>query len=384
MYYKGYKVRIYPTKEQEELLWKHINACRFIWNYMLNLQDKRYKNGDKHLSSYGMMKLIPLLKNDGRHEWLYEVSGASLQIVCGDLDDAYKNFFEKMAKFPKFKTRKKSNPIFPSRVDRFYFKDDKVLSIDKVGKIKYKTDFDIPVGRNVCKFANVRVSYDKTTYKWFVSFAMGCENQAPELNDVSVGIDLGVKELAVVAFGENEKIVFHNINKSSKMKNLEKKLKHTQRIISRKYEKNKKGKKYVKTKNIIREEEKLRKLFRKIANIRDNYIHYVTHEIVSMLPKRVVMEDLNVSEMLKHKYINNLIFGQCFYTFTERMRYKCESLGIEFVQVDRFYPSSKMCSSCGNIKHNLKLRDRTYVCDHCGTVIDRDYNAALNLSRYVA
>ena len=168
------------------------------------------------------------------------------------------------------------------------------------------------------------------------------------------------------------------------MRELNKKTKRTQRAISRKYEANRKGKAYIKTKNIEKLETRLRNLHQRIANIRSNYIHQTTHTLVSMLPKRVVMEDLNISGMMKSKHLSKAIQEQCFYEFIRQMRYKSEWNGIEFVQADRFYPSSKTCSCCGSIKHDLKLKDRTYTCPECGVVIDRDLNAAINLSRYAA
>lgn len=147
---------------------------------------------------------------------------------------------------------------------------------------------------------------------------------------------------------------------------------------------NKQGKVYVKTKNIVRVEEKARKIYRKIANIRRNYIHQTTHALVAILPKRVVMEDLKVMNMMKNKYLAKAVSEQWFSEFRRQMEYKCAWNGIEFIKADTFYPSSKTCSCCGNIKKNLTLKDRVYRCDVCGAVIDRDFNAALNLSRYVA
>lgn len=376
---KSFKIRLYPTKEQETLMWQHIGSCRYIWNYMLDLQQKRYEQGEKHLSAYDMINCLKPLKNDGEHEWLYEVSNASLQNICKDLDEAYKAFFKKRSGFPKFKSKKKSKPNYPIRCDRFYFKDSKV-TVDKIGKIKYKTDFDLPQGKGF-KFTNPRISYNLG--KWVLSFGMECENQAHELSDKSVGIDLGVKELAVVAYGD-EQIVFHNINKSKKVRNLKRKLKHVQRNVSRKYEASRKRTgRYEKTKNIEKEELKAKKLYARISNIRHNYIHQTTHRIVSLLPYRVVMEDLNVSGMMKNKHLSKAIAEQNFYEFIRQMKYKCEWNGIEFIQVGRFYPSSKTCSYCGAIKSDLKLSDRVFRCE-CGYEIDRDFNAALNLSRYIA
>ena len=376
---KSYKIRIYPTKEQEALMWKHIGSCRYIYNYMLAKQEELYKAGEKHLSAFSMINLLKPLKNDGEHEWLYDVSNTSLQIVCQDLQKSYDGFFKKRAGFPKFKSRKRSKPNFPIR-ESVYFKDERFVVIEKIGKVKFKTDFNLPIGRGN-KFLNPRIS--SVNDKWILSFGMESENQAPVLTDKSMGIDLGVKDSAIVACGD-KKLVFHNINKSKKVRFIKKKQTHLQRSISRKYEANRQGKKYIKTRNIERAETKLRKLYAKLANIRSNYIHQSTHAIVSLLPKRIVMEDLNVVGMMKNRHLSKSIQEQCFYEWIRQIKYKCEWNGIEFIQVGRFYPSSKRCSCCGEIKTNLKLSDRIYKCDKCGTVIDRDYNAALNLSRYVA
>lgn len=377
---KSYKIRLYPTKEQEALMWKHIGACRYIWNYMLAYQQEQYVNGEKHLSAFDMIKLLTPLKKDGEHEWLCEVSNASLGVVCRDLDKAYKGFFKKIARFPKFKSRKRSKKTYPVKDDRIYFINSKLMHIEKVGKIKYKTDFDLPQGRGH-KFTNPRIS--NVNGKWMLSFGMECENQAPVLTDISMGIDLGVKDLAIAEFN-GTKITYRNINKTSKMKRLEKQRRHLERSISRKYEQNRRGNTFVKTNNIMRSEERLKKMYARMTNIRTNYIHQTTHDLVSLLPKRVVMEDLNVTGMMKNRHLSKAIQEQCFAEFIRQMQYKCEWNGIEFVQVGRFYPSSKTCSCCGAIKHDLRLRDRVYVCAECGAEIDRDYNAAINLSRYVA
>ena len=374
---KSFKIRIYPTKVQEELIWKHIGSCRYIWNWMLAKQKELYAAGEKHLSAFRMIKLLTPLKNDGEHGWLYDVSNTSLQIACQDLQKAYDRFFKKTSGFPKFKSRKRSKPSYPVCADRFYFVDNKMVQIQKLGKVRYKTDFSLPHGKEH-KFSNPRIM--NRNGKWILSFGMECENQTPKLTDMSMGIDLGIKDLAIAEC--NGQIVFHNINKSKKMKELCKKQKHLQRSISRKYEANKQGKKYIKTKNNNRWEKKRRKLKKQSSNIRQNYIHQCTHDLVSLLPSRVVMEDLNITGMMKNRHLARAIQEQCLYEFIRQMRYKCEWNGIEFIQADRFYPSSKTCSCCGNIKRDLKLSDRTYKCDICGLKIDRDYNAAMNLSKY--
>lgn len=375
---KSFKIRLYPTVQQEQLMWRHIGACRYVWNYMLDYQQKLYEAGEKYLSAFSMIKILTPLKNDGEHDWLYEVSNSSLSHICQDLGRAYEGFFRKRSGFPKFKSRKRSKPAFPVR-ETIWFSDHNV-TVERLGKVRYKTDFEIPFGRGY-KFSNPRIS--NVNGKWLLSFGMECENQAPQLTDKRMGIDLGVKDLAIAEFG-GEKIVFHNINKSQKVRALKKRLKHLQRSISRKYEANRIGKRYVKTNNIAREEDKLRRLYTRISNIRTNHIHQCTHALVSRLPSAVIMEDLNVAGMMKNRHLSKAIQEQCFYEFIRQMRYKCEWNGIEFIQVGRFYPSSKTCSCCGSLKPDLKLSDRTYRCDECGAVIDRDYNAAINLSRYVA
>jgi len=376
---KGYKIRIYPTKEQEALIWEHIGSCRFVWNYMLDLQIERHKNGEKHLSGFDMMKLLTSLKHYEEYMWLKEVSNTSLQRTCSMLAEDYNDFFKRCSGFPKFKSRKRSKPSFPVCCDRFYF-DGGMAQIQKLGRVKYKSDFEFPQGCEY-KFSNVRISF--VNGKYMLSFGMECENQAPKLADNVMGIDLGIKDLAVAACGDKH-LVFHNINKSKKVRELKRKLKHTQRTISRKYEASKaRTGRYEKTRNIEREENKLRKLHARLTNIRHNYLHQTTAALIAMLPCMVVMEDLNVTGMMKNKHLSKAIAEQCFYEFIRQMRYKCEWNGIRFVQADRFYPSSKTCSCCGAIKRGLKLSERTYVCPDCGFTIDRDLNAAINLSRYV-
>lgn len=375
---KGYKIRIYPTKEQEALIWKHIGSCRFVWNYMLDLQIRRRENGEKHLSGFDMIKLLTPLKREEEYVWLKEVSNTSLQRTCSTLASDYDGFFRKRSGFPKFKSRKRSKPSFPVRSETIYFTDHTV-QIEKFGMVKYKSDFQFPQGTRH-KFSDARISF--INGKYMLSFGMECENQALHLTDQKVGIDLGIKELAVVAC-DDEQFVFGNINKSRKVRALKRKLKHTQRTISRKYEASKaRTGKYEKTRNIEREEDKARKLHTRLTNIRHNHLHQTTAKIISLLPVRVTMEDLNVIGMMKNRHLSKAIAEQCFYEFIRQMRYKCEWNGIEFVQVPRTYPSSKTCSCCGTVKRDLKLSVRTYVCHDCGLTIDRDYNAAINLMRY--
>ena len=373
---KSYKIRLHPTPEQEAQMWQHIGACRWVWNYMVALQRQRHSDGEKHLSAFDMINLLKPLKNDGEHEWLYEISHGSLKVVCQDLALAYKELFKKSKGRPKFKSRKLSKPNFPlaQGLGHVYFKDG-FATIPKIGKVKYTTNYTLPQGR-ASKFSNPRISF--IGEKWILTLGVECENQAPTLSDNAMGIDVGVKELAVVAFGD-EQIVFHNINKSKKVRGLVRKKKFLQRKVSRKYRTNKS---FNKTKSILKYERMIAEIDYRIANIRRNYLHQTTHALVSMLPNRVVMEDLNVQGMMQNRHLSRAIQEQCLGEFFRQMEYKCEWMGIEVVRVGRFYPSSKTCSCCGTVKSDLKLSDRVYECPECGLSIDRDYNAAINLMRY--
>ena len=193
-----------------------------------------------------------------------------------------------------------------------------------------------------------------------------------------IGIDLGIKYLAICSDG----VVYKNINKTHVVKKLEKRLKRLQRQVSRKYEMNKRGGRYVKTNNIKKLEKDIRRIHRRLKNIRLNYLHQTTANIVKTKPYRVVMEDLNITSMMKNKSISKQLCKLGLHEFTRQMKYKCEWNGIEFIQVDRWYPSSKKCSHCGTIKKDLKLSDRRYKCNECGLDVDRDFNASLNLMNY--
>ncbi len=370
-------IRLFPTKEQEQKLWRHVGASRFIWNYMLTLQIERYKNGEKHLSAFGMNYLLTDIKKTEEFSWLYEVSNGTLKRSCADLSVAYGKFFRKISSFPRFKSRKKTKPSFPleDTVGKVWF-SELAVNVPNVGKVAYKTNYGLPLG-NKQKFSNPRISYTANG-KWLLTLGMECETQAPTLTDMSMGIDLGIKELAVVSYG-SEHLVFGNKNKSRQVRQLQRKLNHYQRNLARKYRAN--GS-YAETGGVRKDKEKIKRLHYHIANIRKDYLHQTTHALVSMRPKRVVMEDLNVQGMMKNRHLSKAIQEQGFYEFIRQMKYKCEWNGIEFVQADRFYPSSRTCSCCGAYKKDLRLNDRVFKCDACGAELDRDYNAAINLMRY--
>lgn len=361
-------------------MWRHVGACRFIWNHFLNLQEERYKAGEKFMSHFDMCYLIPPMKKKDETAWLSDICSYTLQCELSDLAKSYNGFFKKKSRHPKYKSRKNSRPSFPTTPSGFRFENGKV-NIAKLGKVKYKTDFDLPQGKDH-KFSNPRIS--NVCGKWMLSFGMECQEEHPELNaGTSVGIDLGIKELAVASH-QNQMITIPNINKSDEVRRLEKNLHHLQHSVSRKYEAAKKRTgRYEKSNNILKEEDKIRRIHHRLDCIRQNHVHQATHFFVSLLPERIVLEDLNVIGMMKNRHLSKAIGQQGFAEFRRQIAYKSDWNGIETVYADRFYPSSKTCSVCGYIKPDLKLSDRTYVCSACGAVLDRDFNAAVNLEKYV-
>ena len=369
---KSVKIRLLPTKEQELLMLKSIGCSRFAYNWALNRANEMYQNGDKY-SMANIRKEFTQLKKQEDFKWLNEVSNTMMVESMRNLDKAFKSFFKKKGGHPKFKSKRNSSKSFYVRYDTLYFRDN-ICNIEKIGKVKFKTNYDIPN----CKYSNPYCSYDGKY--WYLSFGFEVEENQTTLNkDLSIGIDLGVKDLATINVLDKPIV---NINKTKKVRGLEKKLRRLQRQISRKYEANKDGNKFVKTNNIVKLEKQIKLLHRKLSNIRNNHIHQATNKVIKLKPYRVVMEDLNVSGMMKNKHLAKAIQEQCFYEFIRQMKYKCEFNGIDFVQVDRWYPSSKTCSCCGSIKQDLKLKDRIYKCNDCGLEIDRDKNASINLGNY--
>lgn len=387
-YMNNYKIRLYPNDDQIEKFNNHIGACRFIWNHFLEFENNNYENGGKFIDNYALSKELTKLKKEKGREWLNDISNASMQKICSNLARAFKLFFKKKTRYPKFKSKKNSQTIYPSRSDSVYIVDDTLCFIAKIGRVKYKTDLDIPIGKNK-GILNPRIVFDSG--KWYLSFSLNiesevecdynkCDSQAfEEIPDKSlVGIDLGVKTLATVAF-KDKCIKYPNINKTKKMKNIELRINHFQRSLARKYNTN--GN-YNKSNRIKKMETELNRLYKKQHNIRYDNIQQITSDILKLIPNRVVMEDLRVKNLSSNRCMSKHIMDSSFGTFIETMKYKCMRHGIQFKQVPSNYPSSKTCSCCGYIKKDLKLKDRTYICPKCGVNIDRDYNAAINLMNY--
>ena len=374
----GRKVRLCPTNEQEQKLWQSVGTARFIYNWTLARQDDNYtlkgtsKNGGKFISDNDLRKELTILKKTEEYKWLNEVSNNVAKQAVKDACNAYKRFFKGQSEKPKFKSRRKSKPSFYNDNIKLKVKNNIVL-IEKVGWVNTSEQLPIDV-----KYNNPRISYDGKY--WYISVGIEVENPVVELTGESVGIDVGIKDLAVCS----NAMTFKNINKTKLVKNLEKRLRRLQRKISKKYEMNKEGRKFVKTSNIIKLEKQIRLIHRRLSNIRNNHLHQATTKIVKTKPSRVVVEDLNVKGMMKNKHLSKAIGEQSFNKFLTILKYKCKWRDIEFVKADRFFPSSKMCSCCGTIKKDLKLKDRIYKCPNqeCNLVIDRDKNASINLANY--
>ena len=377
---KGIKIKLYPTKEQETLLWKSAGVMRFVYNWALRFSETYYRIYKKSVSVNAMRKHFTKIRNSNKYSWIKEVSAEIPQQAIKDFDIALTNFFKGISKYPKCKTKKHSQISFYHLPNKFKVYDN-LIYLEKIGYIKMSDENRLPKGnykKDKIKVYNPRIKFNGVY--WYLSLGIEYEKQTIKLNEnLSVGIDLGIKELAVVS---NFDKPFKNINKSQRVRKLKKKLKRLQKQVSRKYEINRKGNKYIKTQNILKLEHKIKLIHLKLKNIRLNYNHQITNIIAKTKPYRIVMEDLNVTGMMKNKHLSKAIKEQGFYQFISFMKYKSEKYGIEFIQADRFYPSSKTCSCCGNIKKDLKLSDRIYHCNKCGFTLDRDKNASINLSNY--
>lgn len=362
------KVRIKPTPDQERQLWKSAGIARWAYNWTLARQEEKHKTGGTFILDGDLRKELTKLKQSDELRWLFDVSNNVTKQAIKDACDAYKKFFKGLADKPRFKSRKKSKPAFYHDTEKLKVKGA-FVRIEKVGWVK--TAERLPIS---CKYMNPRISFDGKY--WYISVGMEQETLEGNKTDEKIGIDVGIKELAVLSNGNRVK----NINKSTTMKKAEKRLRRLQRRASRKYEMNKEGNRFVKTRNIVKLELSILLLHRRMTNLRTNHIHQATSTIARTKPSAVVMEKLNVKGMMKNAHLSKAIAQQKLAEFKRQMQYKCEKYGIRFVEADRWFPSSRLCSSCGWINSDLKLTDRTFDCD-CGLKIDRDLNAAINLSK---
>ncbi len=379
---KTIRVMLIPNNKQETKLFRYANTARFAYNWALGREKENYKNGGKFLSDGELRKEFTQLKKVDKYSWLNEISNNVTKQAIKDACNAYKRFFTGYSKFPKFKSRKHFIPSFyqdnvkiqftESHVKVEGFTTSKRKNKQKLNWIRLAENNRIPTN---CKYTNPRIKYDGLN--WYLTVGVEYEDSTAIPSNEGIGIDLGIKDLAICSDGNKYK----NINKTQKVKKLEKQKRRLQRSISRSYEKNKKGESYYKTNNVIKKEKFLLKLNHRLTNIRHDYLHKTTSEIIKREPSFIVLEDLNVSGMMKNKHLSKAVQQQGFYEFRCQIEYKSAWNNIPAIMADRFFPSSKLCSCCGNIKKDLKLSDRIYKCE-CGNIIDRDFQAALNLKRY--
>lgn len=379
---KSIKVRLNPNNKQLTKLFQYAGCSRFAYNWAIARERENYKQGNKFLSDSELRKEFTQLKKLQDYQWLNEVSNNVTKQAIKDACNTYKRFFKGLCKYPKFKSKKHSALSFYQdnmkiqftnthvKVERFSM--SKKQNKQKLNWIKLCEKGIIPTN---CKYTNPRFTYDGLY--WYVSVGIEVDDNTIIPSNEGIGIDLGIKKLAVCS-DEN---TYENINKTQRIKKLEKRKRRLQRSISRRYEKNKKGASYCKTSNIIKREKELLKVIKRLKNIRKDYLHQTTSEIVKRKPSFICIEDLNVSGMMKNKHLSKAIQQQGFYEFKRQIEYKSEWNNIPVIIADRFFPSSKLCSCCGHIKKDLKLSDRIYKCE-CGNVIDRDFQASLNLKIY--
>lgn len=358
-----------------------IGTCRYVYNFYLAHNREVYEKEKKFVSGIDFSKWINnvYLKENPDKAWIKEVSSKAVKQSIMNAEKAFKRFFRHQSGFPKFKKKGKSdvkmyfvktdaNSVIPCERHR--------IKIPTLGWVKLKEKGYIPVTKygEVIKSGSVSCKAGR----YYVSVLVEeKEQEKPQLNDFGLGIDLGVKEFAVISNGSVKK----NINKTKRVKKLEKKLKREQRCLSRKYEdlkKRNKKKGEATGQNIQKQVLKVQKLHHRIDNIRTDYINKCVNETAKTRPSYVTIEDLNIAGMMKNRHLSKAVASQKFYEFRTKLEAKCRESGIELRIVDRWYPSSKLCHECGCIKKDLKLSDRVYRCE-CGYEADRDYNASLNL-----
>lgn len=381
---KTIKVMLRPNNKQKTKLFACAGTARFIYNWTLWYQQTNYDFGYSFVSDVELRRTLTILKQTNPNfKWLNDYSNNIAKQAVKDACIAYQNFFKGIAEYPKFKSRRKSKPSFYADPCKIQFtgthvKLEKLTTSRKANKqkfnlIKLAEPNRIPIN---AKYYNPRITFDDLNF--WISVGIECEESEENPTNQGIGIDIGIKDLAVCS----DKKVYKNINKTAKVRKLKKKKRRLQRRISKKYSKNKKGECYCKTRNIVKSEKKFLKITHRLTDIRHNYLHQTTSEIVSRKPKFIVLEDLNVKGMMKNRHLSNAVQKQCFYEFYRQIQYKCNWNHIKFITADRYYPSSKLCSCCGYVKKDLKLSERIYICPECHNVIDRDYQASVNLMRY--
>ena len=373
---KSFKTEINPTEEQKARIRRTIGTCRYVYNFYLGHNKALHDNGEKFMTgkSFSLWLNNEYIPNNPDKTWIREVYSKAVKKSIEDGCTAFTRFFKHQSDFPKFKKKGKSDV-------KMYFvrnnpKDCQCerhrLKIPTLGWVRIKEKGYIPTTKDGYMIRSGTVSVKAG--RFYVSVLV----EIPDVNignnsNEGIGIDLGLKDLAIVSNGKT----YRNINKSAGLKKLEKQLIREQRSLSRKYENLKKGESTQRA-NIRKQKLKVQKLHHKMDNIRTDHINKTIAEIVKTKPSYITIEDLNVKGMMKNRCLSKAVASQKFYEFRTKLKAKCDENGIELRVADRFYPSSKTCHHCGSVRKNLKLSDRIYRCE-CGYVADRDLNAALNL-----
>ena len=376
------KVQLRQNNKQLTKLFQYAGCSRFAYNWAIAREQENYKLGNKFLSDNELRKEFTQLKKHKECQWLSKISNNVTKQAIKDACNSYKRFFKGQSKYPKFKSKKHSKQSFYQDNVKIQFTDthvkvegfavSKKKNKQKLNWIKLCEKGRIPTN---CKYMNPRFTFDGL--HWWLTVSVDVDDNTNIPTSEGIGIDLGLKDLATCSDGNTYK----NINKTNKVKKIEKRKRRLQRSISRKYNMNKEGVRYKKTSNIIKREKELLKLSRRLTNIRHNHLHQITSGIVKRKPSFICIEDLNVSGMMKNKHLSKAIQQQGFHEFRRQIEYKSTWNNIPIIIADRFFPSSKLCSCCGEIKKDLTLSDRIYQCD-CGNIIGRDFQASLNLKRY--
>ena len=373
---KSFKTEINPTEEQKVKIRKTIGTCRFIYNFYLAHNKELHESGKKFMSSSQFRVWLnnEYLPSHPEYSWIKEAYSKSVTQAVNNGQTAFENFFKHKSAFPKFKKKGRSDVkmYFVRNNPKDCLCERHRIKIPSLGWVRIKEKGYIPTTKDgyVIKSGYVSIKADR----YYVSVLVEIPDRRKASNSgEGIGIDLGLKDFAIVSNGKTYK----NINKSAKLRKLEKKLIREQRSLSRKYENLKKGGSTQK-RNIQKQRLKIQKLHHRIDNIRTDYINKTIAEIVKTKPSHITIEDLNVSGMMKNRHLSKAVASQKFYEFKTKLLAKCKENGIELRIVDRWYPSSKTCHCCKNIKKDLKLSDRLFRCD-CGYIEDRDFNAALNL-----
>ena len=377
--YKALKIELKLTVAQKIKVCQTIGTERFIYNEYIKYNQEQYKLGNKFVSANDFSKYINniYLPNNPDKKWIKDVSSKSVKQAMIYGEKAFKRFFKGLSAFPVFKKKGKNE------LGAYFVKNNKTdfefyrhkIKIPTLKFVRVKEYGYIPKNTNI-KSGTIT----KIADRYFLSLIIEIKDivKAKNTGTKGLGIDLGIKDTAICSDGK----VFKNINKIKKVKKLKKKLKREQRKMSRSYEYSKFKKiKLKELKNFNKKKLKVQRIFYRLNCIRDDYNNKIVDEITRAKLKYITIEDLKVSNMMKNKHLSKAIQEQNFYAIRTKLINKCKERNIELRLVDTFYPSSKTCSCCGEIKKDLKLNDRIYKCCNCGLEIDRDYNASINLEK---